>query len=209
MNKIDTAMRPDMKTEFLTPESPRYGEVQAHIHKIYHDVYGASIQSFAPLLVACYNSQGNIMCAAGIRTSADGFFSDAYLKEDLNSTVLEQTGQTVAASEIMEVVSLASATPFPVLSMLDAIIHWGRSQGMSLGIFTATAKLRHLLGRAKLSYTALCPANPAHIANPGTWGSYYDTDPWVCAFSEDFCAPVTLSPRNRAGGTEVVSGGLS
>jgi hypothetical protein len=198
-----------MKTEFLTPESPRYAEVQAHIQKIYRDVYGAEIQSFAPLLVASSNSQGDIMCAAGIRTSTDGFFSDAYLKEDLSSTILMRTGQVVDASEIMEVVSLASATPFPVLSMLDAMIQRGRAQNMSLGIFTATAKLRRLLARAKLPYTALCPANPARIASPDHWGSYYDADPWVCAFSEDYSTPVTLSPRNRAVGTERVSGGLS
>jgi len=198
-----------MKTDFLTPESPRYGEIQTHIQRIYHGVYGASIQNFAPLLVACSNSQGDIMCAAGIRTSADGFFSDAYLNDDLSNTILARTGQVVDASEIMEVVSLASATPFPVLAMLDAMIHWGRTQGMSLGIFTATGKLRHLLGRAKLPYAALCPANPARISSPDNWGSYYDTDPWVCAFSEDYCTPVTLSPRNRAVGVEQVSGGQS
>ena len=198
-----------MKTEFLTPASPRYGEVQAHIQKIYHNVYGASIQSFAPVLVAASNRQGDILCAAGIRTITDGFFSDTYLKKDLNAAILARTGQDFAPSEIMEVVSLASATPFPVLSMLDAMIHWGRAQDMRCGIFTATAKLRRLLGRAKLPYSALCPANSARITNPDNWGSYYDTDPWVCAFSEAFCAPVILSPRNRVVGTERVSGGLS
>lgn len=195
-----------MKTEFLTPASPRYGAVQAHIQKIYHDAYGAVIQSFAPVLVAASNRQGDILCAAGIRTVADGFFSDSYLKNDLNAAILARTGQNFTPSEIMEVVSLASATPFPVLSMLDDMIRWGRAQEMRCGIFTATAKLRRLLERANLPYSVLCPANPARVTDPDNWGSYYDTDPWVCAFSETFCAPVTLSPRNRVVATSLIAG---
>lgn len=195
-----------MNTEFLNPASPRYGAVQAHIQKVYHDVYGATIQSYAPVLVAASNRQGDILCAAGIRTAAHGFFSDTYLENDLNAAILARTGQDFAPSEIMEVVSLASATPFPVLAMLDDVISWGRAQDMRCGIFTATAKLRRLLERAKLPYAALCPANPARVDDPDNWGSYYDTDPWVCAFSEAFCAPVTLSPRNRVVGSNLVTG---
>ena len=195
-----------MKTEFLTPASPRYGAVQAHIQTIYHDAYGVVIQNFAPVLVAASNQKGDILCAAGIRTSANGFFSDSYLKTDLSAAILARTGQDFAASQIMEIVSLASATPFPVLSMLDDMIRWGRAQDMRCGIFTATAKLRRLLERAKLPYAALCPANPARVDGPDNWGSYYDTDPWVCAFSETFCAPVTLSPRNRVAGTKLITG---
>jgi len=193
-----------MKTEFLTPDSPRYDEVTAHTQKIYRDTYGATIRNFAPLLVASFNAEGKILCAAGIRTKEDGFFSDTYLDDDLGNTILKRTGQVVAASEIMEVVSLASATPFPVLAMMDKMVQWGRMHNKSLGIFTATAKLRKLLGRAKLPYNLLCPANPARVDNPDDWGSYYDTDPCVCSFSEEFCTQITLSPRNR----NVVGGGL-
>ncbi len=196
-----------MNTEFLTTDSPRYDEVTAHIQKIYHETYGAKIKNFAPLLVASFNTEGKIICAAGIRTKADGFFSDTYLNNDLSSAILMRTGRFVDTAEIMEVVSLASTTPFPVLAMMDKVVQWGRDHGKTLGLFTATAKLRNLLGRANLSYTLLSPASPARVDNPADWGSYYDTDPCVCFFSEKFCAPATLSPRNRKAAGLLVSGG--
>ncbi len=198
-----------MKTEFLIADSPRYEEVKAHTQKVYHDSYGAVIRNFAPLLVASFNAQGKIMCSAGIRTSADGFFSDTYLDGDVTSTILERTGQVIDASEIMEVVSLASATPFPVLAMMDKVVGWGRAHGMTLGLFTATAKLRNLLARADMPYDLLCPASPARVQNPDDWGSYYDTDPCVCSFSEKFRAPFLISPRNRAAAGAQVSGGAT
>ena len=198
-----------MKTEFFTKESPRASKVKTHIQKIYRDAYGASISEFAPLLVAASNRDGEILCASGIRTAADGFFSETYLDGDLSSALLAHTGLAIDPSEIVEAVSLASATPFPVLSMLDAMISWGRAQGKTCGVFTATKKLRRLLDRAGLTYTALCPASPTRIANQDDWGSYYETDPWVCAFSEATCAPVTLSPRRRTLDTKLVSGGGS
>ena len=198
-----------MKAEFLGPDCPGRAQVQAHIQKIYLDAYGASVTEFAPLLVATRNASGDILCAAGIRTAADGFFSDTYLQGDFATALSARTGQTIAPTNIMEVVSLATATPFPVLAMLDAMIDWGRARGMSWGVFTATARLRRLLERTGLSYTRLCPADPAHIDDPQPWGRYYQTDPWVCAFSEPQSAPVILSPRKRRAGGDMPFEGQS
>jgi hypothetical protein len=98
----------------------------------------------------------------------------------------------------MEVVSLASTTPFPVLPMLDKMIEWGRENGMTCGVFTATTPLRRLLKRTSLNYVELASADISRVSNPKAWGSYYDTDPKVCAFSEALSQPVALSPRARA-----------
>ncbi len=138
---------------------------------------------------------GKIVCAAGIRTASDGFFSETYLDKDLADTVLTADGTNVPASQIMEVVSLASITPFPVLPLMDALIAWGRARNMICGVFTATRQLRRLLKRTGLPYLKLCAANRTCVDNPESWGSYYKTDPWVCTFSESVAIPATLSPR--------------
>ena len=187
-----------MKIEFLSGDCPGRQEAQDHIRGVYRRVYGANIDEFAPLLVVAKRIDGEILCAAGIRTADDGFFSDAYLPSDFSSALQQVAGISVPISEIMEVVSLASTTPFPVLPMLDKMIEWGRQNAMTCGVFTATKPLRRLLNRTSLNYVELASANVTQVPNPKAWGSYYDTDPKVCAFSEVLSQPVVLSPRGLA-----------
>jgi hypothetical protein len=184
-----------MKIEFLTPGSPGRQAAEDHIRHVYKDVYGAQVAEFAPFLVSASRANGEVLCAAGIRTASDGFFSDTYLNGGFSAALLAQTGHRVPDREIMEVVSLASKTPFPVLPMLDRMVEWGRLHGMTCGVFTATAPLRKLLQRTGLSYMSLCPADPARLENAASWGRYYETDPWVCAVSETLFRQPALSPR--------------
>jgi hypothetical protein len=186
-----------MRIKFLGQDCPGRKAAEDHIHRVYKDVYGATVTEFAPLLVAASRPGGEILCAAGIRTQAHGFFSDTYLNGNFSKVLRAQTGHKIDQNEIMEVVSLASTTPFPVLPMFDSMLNWGRANGMTCGVFTATAPLRKLLKRTGLSYAPLCAANPARLANAGDWGRYYDSDPWVCAVSETHFKQPVLSPRAR------------
>jgi hypothetical protein len=187
-----------MRIEFLSGDCPGRQETQDHIRSVYKAVYSAKINEFAPLLVAARRANGEILCAAGIRTSRDQFFSDNYLDAAFSTVLRAKTSIDAPQSEIMEVVSLASTTPFPVLPMMDAIIGWGRANGMTCGVFTATRSLRRLLKRTGLPYVEVAAADVSKIADPTIWGTYYDTDPWVCAFSEAPTELLTLSPRSRA-----------
>ncbi|KRS15675.1 thermostable hemolysin [Roseovarius indicus] len=187
-----------MRTDFLTEQSPGRAAAERHIQDVYREVYGARITGFAPRLVTVRGPDGQILCAAGLRTASDGFFSDAYLDGGFTRHLRGPDGQPVPAAQIMEVVSLASITPFPVLAMLDVMVDWGRARGMTCGVFTATTKLRRLLERTGLDYSTLAPADPARVAAPDSWGSYYAHDPWVCACADRLFAPVALSPRTRA-----------
>jgi len=183
-----------MRIEFVGRDCPERQKTQDHITNVYRDVYGAEINDFAPLLVSAKRADGKVLCAAGIRTSRDRFFSDRYLDGDLTAVLRAKTGIDAPQEEIMEVVSLASLTPFPVLPMMDAMIRWGQGNGMTCGVFTATGPLRRLLKRAGLPYVKLAAATISRAGEPDIWGSYYDTDPWVCAFNK----AVTLSPRHHA-----------
>lgn len=187
-----------MRIDFLTEQSPERAAAERHIHDVYREVYGAQITAFAPRLVTVRAPDGHILCAAGLRTARDGFFSDAYLDGGFTRHLRGANGQPVPEGQIMEVVSLASITPFPVLAMLDVMVDWGRDRGMTCGVFTATAKLRRLLDRTGLDYARVAPADPARVAEPESWGSYYAHDPWVCACADRLFAPVALSPRTRA-----------
>ena len=43
-----------------------------------------------------------------------------------------------------------------------------------------TSKLRRLIDRTGIDYTAICRADPARIENAESWGSYYDNQPTLC-----------------------------
>ncbi len=187
-----------MKIEFLKAGDRGRVAVEHHIQQVYAHTYQAQVDDFAPLLAAVRHGSGEILCAAGIRTAQDGFFSETYLDVDFGTALLMATGHEVPRENIMEVVSLASTSPFPVLPMLDAMIQRGREQGMTCGVFTATRALRGLLRRARLDFVALAPADPSRVKSPAQWGSYYQADPWVCAFSEDIAPPAVLSPKARS-----------
>ncbi|MFV1528946.1 MULTISPECIES: thermostable hemolysin [unclassified Phaeobacter] len=187
-----------MRIDFLSEACAGRIAAENHIKDVYWNTYRAKIAEFAPLLVVAQRLDGEILCAAGIRTARDGFFSDAYLHSDFSTALHGIARIDVPPEQIMEVVSLASTTPFPVLPMLDRMIEWGRENGMTCGVFTATSPLRRLLRRTGLRYTELASAQASQVANPQDWGSYYQTDPRVCAFSEVLARPVILSPRARA-----------
>ena len=191
-----------MKIEFLEQGHPSQQEARDYIQSVYSACYGARIERFAPRLVTARNQQGEVVCVADVRTAKDGFFSDSYVDGGFANALHFPDGAPVPLNQVMEVVSVASATPFPVLGVLDFLLGWGRENGMRCGVFTVTAKLRRLIDRTGIDYTAICRADPARIENADSWGSYYDQDPWVCASTEGRFDPVFLSPRNRASATK-------
>jgi hypothetical protein len=169
------------------------------VRAVYRDAYGADLRDFAPLLVAATDAAGRIACVAGIRTAPDGFFLGAYLDRSIESALSELRGGQVPSNAILEVASLVSTSPFPVLPVLDAIVVWGRSRAIEWGVFTATAPLRRLLTRAGMSYAEICAACPQCVDDPGVWGSYYNSDPRVCAFSDGPRTSLVLSRRGSLG----------
>lgn len=186
-----------MRLEFIGPSHPERAAAESHVRDVYRAVYGAELRGLAPLLVTALDPARQVLAAAGVRTAAGGFFSAIYLDDPLETRLSELAGRDVAAAKILEVVSLASVSPFPVLPLIDAIIGWGRGRGMEWGVFTATAPLRRLLRRAGMDCLDLGPARAERLDDAAAWGSYYGADPRVCAFG-DGAARLILSPRARA-----------
>lgn len=186
-----------MHIDFIGLADSGRAAAEDHIRAVYRDAYRAEMRAFAPLLVTARDAGGRILVAGGIRTAVDGLFSSVYLDDPLEAHLSAMAARPVDASRILEVVSLASVSPFPVLPLIDAIIGWGRDRGMEWGIFTATAPRRRLLRRAGMGYLDLGAALPERLEDASMWGAYYDEDPRVCAFS-DATVDLVLSPRARA-----------
>ncbi len=184
-----------MPTQFITEGHPLWWAAMAHIKDVYRNAHQAEVAEFAPEIVVATNAEGAIICAAGLRTADDGFFSEAYLDAPIAETLSFVTDEVVDPEDVIEVVTLASSRSCAALPMLDAITSEGRRRGMRFGFFTATSRLRSLLQRAGLPLIPLAPAQHERIANADRWGHYYRTDPWVCALPDSIRLPLAFCPR--------------
>lgn len=184
-----------MKTEMLTPGDTMWPDATRLIARTYRQAYGAELQAFPPRIMAATGRDGDIICAAGMRVSEDGFFSDIYLDQGCASAIASAAAEPVADSDVIEVVNMASKSRYAALPLLDAVTAAGRDMGKRWGVFTATAHLRRLLTRAGLPLVLLAPARAERCADPSMWGSYYASDPWVCALKDAASARLSFSPR--------------
>lgn len=155
-----------------------------HIMQKYRRSFAADVAFRPPRVAVTSARDGQIVGAAGIRCPNEGFFSQHYLDAPVSDVLSKSAGRVVAMDDVLEVGGLACASPFAAFPTLNAVFEWGRSQGIGWGLFTATAEIRRLIVRARISPLLLAPARADRVPNPSEWGTYYEHDPWVCAFQD-------------------------
>lgn len=181
----------------MVPGTSRWEEAAAFIAVTFARGHGARITIDRLELAVVTGADGQIIAAAGMRCAEDGFFSQVYLDAPVE-TVLSGLGRgPVAAEAIIEVVSLAAIRPVATLPLIEAVTAEGRRRGKSWGVFTATSRLVAMLARTGSPLERLAAARPDRIADPSRWGSYYASDPWVCAMPDRDAAPLTFLPVGR------------
>jgi len=178
-------------------EHPLRGRIEAHIQDIFADRYSADVTEFPERLAAIMAADGTPICAAGVRTSRDGFFSESYLDLPAERALAVASRQVVRRKEIIEVSSLASIHAGSAFLLLHAIITVGRKSGNKWGLFTATSVVRRALRVAGMATVELATAAPQAVANPDQWGSYYEHDPVVCALYDCPEEPLQFVPARN------------
>jgi len=98
----------------------------------------------------------------------------------VESCAAASLGRAFERGQLFEVVTLATISPVAVLPLVSAIVSEGRRRRKICSIFTATERLRRVIGGIGLGVTELGQADPRRVANARVWGSYYDNDPRVC-----------------------------
>lgn len=158
------------------------------IAQVYALHYSARITAFPATLVAMMGDRDALLCAAGLRFAADGFFSECYLEAPVESVLRGLWHSPVRRELVFEVTSLASRAPHTVGSFLRKIVACGEAAGFEWAFFTATAPLKALLERIGLPLMPLATADRARVANPESWGTYYNLSPSVYAVNRDVAA---------------------
>ncbi|WP_299362027.1 thermostable hemolysin [uncultured Paracoccus sp.] len=183
-----------MRVELLDWREPGWQPAAAMIEDHFRATHGARITVPALRLAVARAADGRILGAAGLRDAACGFFSQVYIDRPVDEVLTRLAGCAVAPKDVLEVVSMACPNPAATLPLIEAITAEGRRLGASWGLFTATGPLMRLLRRTGVPLLPLAPAQPCRLADAARWGSYYQTDPWVCTLQE--CAePLRFMPR--------------
>ena len=160
--------------------------------------YGASGVALPPLLRVMLDSSGRHVCACGLRFADDGYLSEAYLDRPVEAVLTEWAKQPVSRSSIFEVTSLAGRTPRASRPFLLQQIAFGEQAGFEWALFTATQRLRSLLGCLGLDVVHIANAAPDRLATGADWGTYYDNAPIVCAVNRQAVAHFFMSRQRSA-----------
>ncbi len=163
---------------------PLRQRVESYIHDVYAREYGADLSSFPELLVAMFDGKGELTCAAGIRFSTDGFFSERYLPRPIDRMLDPVWTGPVRRRQIAEVTSLAGTRPGASLILFKQMAAVLREHDVSWVFFTATERLRAILRRSGVPVLDLEAADPGRVDDPEQWGRYYDANPRVVALHD-------------------------
>ncbi|PCH69623.1 MAG: hypothetical protein COC12_09105 [Rhodobacteraceae bacterium] len=177
-----------MTTELARRGTARWEAGAELIENVYDNQYGAVIPAHADEMILATNQHGKIIAATGLREAKGDFFSQIYLNTPVEAAISKGLNLPVKRDEILEVVTLATATPTAILPLFAGVVIEGQARGKTYCMFTATSRLRQIFRKLKMELIELAPADPARMDNAGDWGRYYATNPVVCAISAEHCS---------------------
>lgn len=162
-------------------DHPARDGLERAVRAVFLAEYGAHVPAFPDRMVASLDPAGRLLAVAGLRFAGDGLFSRIYLDGPAEQALSLALGRPVTAGQVVEFSSLAAPRAGAAWPLVAASIGFCLEQGCTVGLFTATARLRALVRRAGIPLVDLGPARRDRVANPASWGSYYLHDPRVVA----------------------------
>lgn len=181
--RISPALAQALPQPCIVPaDSPRRGEAEGFIRRVFAAHYGANVHSFAPDLMLL-ERHGRPYAATGWRGAATGpLFLESYLDQPAEALLSNLAGHAVARGKVAEVGHLAALQPGSGVAIILALAAHLDRHGYEWVIFTATRDLLGIFAKLGLPPLALARADPARLgAAAGDWGRYYDTGPIVVA----------------------------
>jgi Thermostable hemolysin len=198
-NASETVTHPAERRMVLVPQlHPLRACTEACIQTVYDRVFGTRDLVLPRVLIAWVGGDNRPLCAAGLRTAADGFFSEAYLDAPIERALARRTGHPVARQSIFEITTLASRSADVSTAFVRQLAAFGKDAGFVWSFFTATARLRRLLNDLGIPTFVLAEADPARLADSERWGSYYSHAPRVCAVKGDWLDDLAAPPARSS-----------
>lgn len=169
---------------------------EAFIRTVYFVQYGALLQTFPSRIFALLNDSRQIVCAAGVRSQDDGFFSERYLDSPIEQALSAASKRTIGRGEIFEVTTFASRAPRETPAFIELLGSFGELNGFVWSFFTLTSRLHRLVERLGHPLIHLADADYRRIPDHERWGTYYASEPKVFAIASPRLA---LDCKDRQG----------
>ena len=152
---------------------------------VYRQIYGAELGQLPRRMLVRLDAFGDVVCAAGLRTAAEGFFSEHYLDRPIEDLLTDIVDHPVGRDAVCEVTTLVSRAPHETSEFIDDIVRCLAELDFDWSFYTLTRRLALMLRHKRLSPFDLAPALPDRVPTPEKWGRYYATAPRVYAVSID------------------------
>jgi len=156
-------------------------QVQQFIGEQFRSHYAAEVPDDTPRLLCIFDKQGELTAAFGIRTRADGFFSEHYLGAPLETALLRKTGEHFDQTRVVEVGHFAIAGRRAFAGIVPLMAEGLSRLGFEHVVCTATRCLVRYFARRYLTPMILTEARVSDLpeSQRTRWGSYYLADPAV------------------------------
>lgn len=179
--RFGTAGTPGLElTRSLSGDASRH-DLEAFIHKCFHQAYGARISHFMPELFGLSDRNSSLCAVAGVRRAATGpLFLEHYLDEPVEQLVFAHAGRPVDREGIVEVGNLAASSLGSARLSIITVTWLLAMGGLEWVAFTGNSSLVNSFNRLGLRPVTLCPADPLRLGEDRhAWGTYYETQPSV------------------------------
>lgn len=185
------------ETEILDQYDTSWPLAAEFMRNVYRDSYAADLTTFPKRILARFDRQGTVLCAAGLRSETDGFFSEYYLNQPIEAALADIVGHPVARAAICEVTTLVSQAPHETSEFIDDIVRLAAELGFRWSFFTLTRRLALMVRHKGLSPFDLAAATADRVPQPEKWGRYYQTSPHVFAVSGSALPQAAVTSRIR------------
>ncbi len=143
--------------------------------------FEAEVPDDTPRLLGIFGRDGELCAAFGIRTRADGFFSEHYLGTALETALFRKTGQRFDPERVVEVSHFAMSRARVFAGIVPLMASGLAALGFDHVVCTATRCLVRYFARRYLTPLILTEARATDLPETlrSCWGSYYLADPAV------------------------------
>ncbi len=168
------------QVRLIGENDPMRGSAESFVRERFAAAFSADIRELMPNLMVGTSATGAIVSCLGFREAASApLFLEQYLSEPIEDLLSSRFGLGVERRHIVEIGHFSGISRGCGRRLIPSLLKHLADRNLDWLAFTATKSLRELLVRLGLQPLPLAVARAQCIAEPGSWGCYYDDDPWV------------------------------